>query len=74
MFAKAIDFNKHIGCVKQLEKFISTHPSELLEVLDIIFKWGSLRMTESSNTQLLMSIFDFYTALLNFLTENQTKL
>jgi hypothetical protein len=31
-------------------------------------------MTESSNTQLLMSIFDFYTALLNFLTENQTKL
>ena len=39
MFAKAVDFNKHIGRVKQLEKFITTHPSELLEVLDIIFKY-----------------------------------
>ena len=46
----------------------------MTEVLDIIFKWGVLRMNESSNTKLLISIFDFYANLINSLIENQYKM
>ena len=74
MFAKAVDFNKHIKCVEQLGKFITEQPDELIEILDIIFKWANLRMTESSNTKLALSIFDFYAQLLQFLAEHQYQL
>lgn len=46
----------------------------MTEVLDIIFKWGVLRMNESSNTKLLMSIFDFYGILINSLIEKEYKM
>lgn len=49
---------------------ISTQYASIIEVLDVIFKWGVLRMNESSNTKLLMSIFDFYGNLVNQLVEN----
>jgi hypothetical protein len=64
MFAKAQDFDKHIKCVDQLGKFMQTQPDQLLEVLDIIFKWCNLRLNDSSNTKLLMSVLDFYANLI----------
>lgn len=38
-----------------------------MEILDILFKWGNLRMTDSSNTKLAGAFFDFYQKLLSFL-------
>lgn len=40
-----------------------------MEILDIIFKWGNYRMSDSSNTKLIGAFFDFYQKLLNFLIE-----
>lgn len=60
MFAKSQDFNKHIKCVEQFEKFITQQPEELIEVLDIVFKWANLKLNESSNTKLIVSLFDFF--------------
>ena len=74
MFAKSVDFQKHIKCVETLDKLILTQYDSIVEVLDVILKWGVLRMNESSNTKLLMSIFDFYGNLINLLIENQYKM
>lgn len=52
-----------------LEKAIETHQGELIEILDIIFKWGNFRMSDSSNTKLIGAFFDFYQKLLDFLIE-----
>jgi hypothetical protein len=35
-------------------------------VLDIIFKWANVKLNESSNTKLLVSLFDFFANLLTF--------
>lgn len=67
MWAKAQDFGKHIKCVEQFEKFIQTSPDELVQILDIVFKWANVRLIESSNTKLVVSILDFYASLLDFL-------
>jgi len=69
MYAKAQDFEKHIKCVQQLDKQIQIQPNELVEVLDLIFKWGNLRLTESSNTKLLLAFLDFYSNLVTFFIE-----
>jgi hypothetical protein len=45
-------------------------PSEMLEVLDLIFKWANLRMTDSSNTQLSTSILDFFAILIRTMHES----
>ena len=74
MFAKAQDFNKHIKCVEQMEKFIDTQPSELVEVTDIIFKWTNLRLNESSNTKLALSIFTLYQNMLKMFIETDYQL
>lgn len=69
MWAKKEDFNKHIKCVQQFDKFIETQPDQIVEVLDIIFKWANVRLNESSNTKLVVSILDFYANLLSFLVD-----
>ena len=69
MFEKAQNFEKHIKCVKQFDGCIATQPDEILEVLDIIFKWCNLRVNESSNTQLITSILDFYANLFTMFIE-----
>ena len=74
MFAKAVDFKKHMKCADDMKQLIEKQPNETLEILDLLFKWGNLRMAESSNTQLLMAIFNLYDDLLKFLNDNQTKL
>jgi hypothetical protein len=52
-----------------MEKFIKSQPEQLIEVNDIIFKWCNLRMMESSNTQLYISIFDFFANLITMFIE-----
>ena len=70
MFAKAQDFKKHIECVQKFDKFIASQPESLIEINDIIFKWCNLRMMESSNTQLYVSVFDFFANLITMFIEN----
>lgn len=67
MFAKNTDFQKHIKCVEQIQTCIDDQPGELMEILDILFKWGNLRMSDSSNTKLVGAFFDFFQKLLTFL-------
>ena len=74
MFAKSQDFPKHIKCLEAIQKLIENQPDELLEVLDIIFKWTNLRVNDSSNTKLLLSVFDLYGALIAFMGEREYKL
>jgi len=74
MWAKAQDFGKHIKCVEQFDSFIQTQPGELQEVLDIVFKWANVRINESSNTKLFMSLLDFFGNLLTYLIENGIEL
>lgn len=74
MFAKNTDFEKHIKCVTQMESFIENQPGELMDILDILFKWGNLRMSDSSNTKLAGAFFDFYQNLLTFLVGQEYQM
>jgi len=74
MFAKAQNFEKHIKCVKQLDACINSQQDEIIEVLDLIFKWFNLRVNESSNTQLITIILDFYANLFTMFIENSYKM
>ena len=74
MFTKNTEFQKHIKCVEMIEKAIETHPGELIEILDIVFKWGNFRMSDSSNTKLIGAFFDFYQKLLDFLIEQDYQM
>lgn len=74
MWAKAQDFNKHIKCVDILEGLISSQPDEVIEVIDIVFKWSNVRLNESSNTKLVLRILDYYGVLLEFLIQNANPL
>lgn len=67
MWAKAQDFQKHIKCVEIISTFMETQPDEFCEILDIILKWTNVRLNESSNTKLQISILDFYGHMIKFL-------
>jgi len=69
MWAKSGDFGKHIKCVEQLDAFVKTHPEDLLEIIDVVFKWCNVRLTESSNTKLLISVLDFFGSILQYLID-----
>lgn len=60
MFSKNTDFQKHIKCVEKIEACIENQSGEIMEILDVLFKWGNLRMSDSSNTKLAGAFFDFY--------------
>ena len=74
LFAKSADFNKHIKCVEEFAKFIQNQPDELLEILDILFKWCNLRINDSSNTKLLLSVLDFFGSLIEHFVETSYQL
>lgn len=46
---------------------IESDPEGLKEVLDIIFKWAHVKLADSSNTKFAVSIFDFFTMVLEAL-------
>ena len=52
MFLKNTEFLKHIKCVEAIQASIEVQQGEIMEILDIIFKWGNFRMNDSSNTKL----------------------
>jgi hypothetical protein len=74
MFAKTADFPKHVKCVEVLEGMIESQPDELVEVLDLIFKWANLRVNDSSNTKLLLAVMGLYGKVITFLAEREYAL
>ena len=70
----AADFKKHVQIIQKMIGMIQTQPENLMEVVDIIFKWICVKMTESSNTTFALNVYDFYTTLFDFLLEEQYNL
>lgn len=58
------DFKQHIECIDAFTSLMGEQSDQLLEVLDIIFKWSLVRLADSSNTKFAVSIFDFFSGLL----------
>jgi cytoskeleton-associated protein 5 len=45
----------------------------LLEVLDIVLKWGNIKLTESSNTQLFISLMDFFGNIMQYMIDMEIQ-
>jgi hypothetical protein len=53
---------------------IQTQPEVLKEILDVFFKWCYIKLTESSNTTLYVSVFDSFQTLMDWLVQEQYQL
>jgi hypothetical protein len=63
------DFNKHCQCLDAFSACMATQPDEFEESMDLIFKWASLTMLNSSNMKFIVNFIDFCTNVVSFLTE-----
>ena len=61
------DFKLHIECVELFQTLINTQPDAITEILDLIFKWAAVRLSDSSNTKFAVAIFDFLAVLFTHL-------
>jgi cytoskeleton-associated protein 5 len=52
------DFKKQIDGLELLQRAIPNQTKEIIEILDVIFRWSSLRFAES-NTTCLLKVIDF---------------
>ncbi|KAG0567085.1 hypothetical protein KC19_7G108600 [Ceratodon purpureus] len=52
------DFKKQIDGLDLLQKAIPNQTKEIIEILDVIFRWSSIRFAES-NTTCLLKVIDF---------------
>lgn len=68
------DFLKHCKILDQFQACMSSQPDELEESLDLIFKWTSLTMLQSTNMKFIVNFLDFCTNLVNFLIEREYSL
>ena len=50
---------------------IESQPDEILEVLDIIFKWVNFRLASSSNSALIIASFELFEKMMNFFGEKE---
>jgi hypothetical protein len=70
----SIDFKQHCDCIDMFTGFMETQPEELIEILDLVFKWALIRLSDSSNTKFAVNIFDFFSTLFGFLEGQQYML
>lgn len=68
------DFNKHVKVTKNIVGLIETQPDALKEILDVFFKWCYIKLTESSNTTLYVSVFDSFQTLFDWLLATEYQL
>ena len=59
----SLDFKQHCDCIDIFSGFIESQPEELVEILDLVFKWALIRLQDSSNTKFAVNIFDFFSTL-----------
>lgn len=60
--------------MKQLIALIDTQPDNLKECLDVIYKWCYIKLTESQNTTLYVSVFDGIQTIFDWLEKDSTQL
>jgi len=48
---------------------IDAAPEDLMECVDVIFKWTAVKLSESQNTAFQSGVYDFYLKLFEFLVE-----
>ena len=58
------DFKKHAQLLKQLGEMLQEDPTPIVETADILFKWCYVKTTESQNTTLALSVFNFLLAVI----------
>jgi cytoskeleton-associated protein 5 len=63
-----------VKIVKQIIGLIDTQPDVLREILDVFFKWCYIKLTESSNTTLYVSVFDCFQTLFDWLEKDGYQL
>lgn len=61
------DFKKHLQVIEKMLGLIETAPQDLMECVDVIFKWTSVKLGESNNTAFQSSVYDFFQKLFDFL-------
>lgn len=70
---QSLDFKKQIEGVSYLSNLIHTSTKEIIEILDIIFRWVWIKLQEAANTQLIKVILDLIQNTINVLhKENYT--
>lgn len=65
------DFKKHQQVIVKMLGLIESAPQDLMECVDVIFKWTNVKLNESGNTAFQSSVYDFYSKLFEFLISNQ---
>lgn len=63
------DFKKHLKIIEKLVPLTQSQPQDLMECVDVIFKWTAVKLAESSNTAFQSALYDFYLKLFEFLIE-----
>ena len=61
------DFKKHVQILGKIVGMIESQPENLIEVIDIIFKWIFIKMHESSNTTFTSCVCDSLAKLFEWL-------
>lgn len=67
------DFKKHVNIIGQLRQTLNTNPKSIVNIVDIIFKWCYIRLTESQNTTLALNVIDFLSDLFTYLLEGMDE-
>ena len=65
------DFKKHLKVIDKLLSLIDSSPEDLMECVDVIFKWTTIKLAESSNTAFQNCVYDFFHKLFEFLIAHQ---
>ena len=68
------DFKKHGQVATALQYSLETQPENLIMSIDVVFKWGIIKLLESQNTTFSGQLFDFYSVLFAKMTEIEYKL
>ena len=68
------DFKLHNECIDLFAHTLQNDPQSLLEILDIIFKWAYIKLSDSSNTQFAVKVLDFFSLLFKTLEELEYSL
>ena len=61
------DFKDYVVVIDRLNLMIEEQPDDLIQIVDVIFKWIYLKLDEISNTTFLMKVYDFLGVLFSFM-------
>ena len=63
------DFKDYVVAIDRMNLMIEEQPDDLIQIVDVIFKWIYLKLDEVTNTTFLMKVYDFLAVLFNFMLE-----